>query len=279
MKALWNTIKSSLGLVRPLKAAPLRPLIVSNAAKRLASNAPQGQCFTITLSENPRGWGVQVKQVPRREAEGLEEVATGLFASPSDLPLLAGVTLSVDKGQWITTAPLQVSAAETPNPNGRLYTCDRLLAEGRIFGRQGDPGMPPVVQDLLSPDVVSVLVRDNTVTLERIPSAPWPEIDDHCARILKLHAANLGQPLRAKETRRADPLEAAVWATLETSVLPGLWADGGDLVLLGIDDGMVSIQFQGACVSCPASSLTVSHGIERVLLEEFPDEIFGVTVK
>ena len=39
------------------------------------------------------------------------------------------------------------------------------------------------------------------------------------------------------------------------------------------DDGVVSLELQGACAGCPMSQLTLSMGVERILKEHVP----GVT--
>ena len=57
-------------------------------------------------------------------------------------------------------------------------------------------------------------------------------------------------------------------------IRPNLQADGGDLEYVGVDEeGVVSLELQGACAGCPMSQLTLSMGIERVLKEHVP----GVT--
>jgi Fe-S cluster biogenesis protein NfuA len=56
-------------------------------------------------------------------------------------------------------------------------------------------------------------------------------------------------------------------------IRPAVQADGGDLVLLGADQGKVSIQMVGACGGCPLSMMTLKAGIERILMDRVP----GVT--
>jgi Fe-S cluster biogenesis protein NfuA len=56
-------------------------------------------------------------------------------------------------------------------------------------------------------------------------------------------------------------------------IRPALQADGGDLVLLGAEDGKVSLQLVGACGGCPLSTMTLTAGIERILRDRVP----GVT--
>lgn len=56
-------------------------------------------------------------------------------------------------------------------------------------------------------------------------------------------------------------------------IRPAVQADGGDLVLLGAEDGRVNIQMVGACGGCPLSMMTLKAGIERILMDRVP----GVT--
>jgi Fe-S cluster biogenesis protein NfuA len=53
-------------------------------------------------------------------------------------------------------------------------------------------------------------------------------------------------------------------------IRPAVQADGGDIVLLGADDGTVSLQMVGACGGCPLSMMTLKAGIERILKDRVP---------
>lgn len=68
--------------------------------------------------------------------------------------------------------------------------------------------------------------------------------------------------------------EEKVKATIE-AIRPAIQADGGDIYLRGIDAerGVISVELVGACVSCPASTVTLKAGIERIL----KDRVEGVT--
>ena len=57
-------------------------------------------------------------------------------------------------------------------------------------------------------------------------------------------------------------------------IRPSLQADGGDVKLVDVDEnGVVSVELQGACKGCPMSQLTLANGVERILKERVP----GVT--
>ena len=51
------------------------------------------------------------------------------------------------------------------------------------------------------------------------------------------------------------------------AIRPAIQADGGDIFLRGVDEdtGVVTVELVGACVSCPASTVTLKAGIERIL--------------
>jgi Fe-S cluster biogenesis protein NfuA len=52
---------------------------------------------------------------------------------------------------------------------------------------------------------------------------------------------------------------------------PYLMADGGNVELVEIDGPIVKLRLQGACGSCPSSTMTLKMGIERRLREKIPE--------
>src|SRR3970282_2355329 len=62
---------------------------------------------------------------------------------------------------------------------------------------------------------------------------------------------------------------AVLQETLEY-IRPAIQMDGGDLVLLGVDEGTVNLQMVGACGGCPMSMMTLKAGIERILVDRVP---------
>jgi Fe-S cluster biogenesis protein NfuA len=54
-------------------------------------------------------------------------------------------------------------------------------------------------------------------------------------------------------------------------IRPALQADGGDVELVDIKDGVVSVRLTGGCGCCSMSAMTLKHGIERLLMQEVPE--------
>jgi len=54
-------------------------------------------------------------------------------------------------------------------------------------------------------------------------------------------------------------------------IRPSLQADGGDVELVDVQDGVVKLRLKGSCAGCPMSQMTLAFGIERVLKEKVPE--------
>ena len=53
-------------------------------------------------------------------------------------------------------------------------------------------------------------------------------------------------------------------------IRPALQADGGDVELVDVEDGVVKVRLTGACHGCPMAAMTLKGGIETLLKEEIP---------
>ena len=82
--------------------------------------------------------------------------------------------------------------------------------------------------------------------------------------------------LHVEDQKAAAPAPAVDLAALSDTldyIRPALQADGGDVVLLGVEGGTVNLQLVGACGGCPMATLTLTAGVERILKDRVP----GVT--
>jgi Fe-S cluster biogenesis protein NfuA len=72
-------------------------------------------------------------------------------------------------------------------------------------------------------------------------------------------------------------MQEKVQAALD-KVRPSLQADGGDIELVDVKDGIVKVRLQGHCAGCPMSQMTLRLGVEQYLKEQIPEvkEVVGV---
>jgi Fe-S cluster biogenesis protein NfuA len=55
------------------------------------------------------------------------------------------------------------------------------------------------------------------------------------------------------------------------SIRPALMADGGNVELVAVEDGIVKVRLQGACGTCPSALMTLKQGLEVRVKEEVPE--------
>ena len=58
-------------------------------------------------------------------------------------------------------------------------------------------------------------------------------------------------------------------------IRPVLQADGGNIELVDVVDGIVKVRLTGACAGCQGAQMTLKMGVEKTLKEEIP-EVVGV---
>ncbi len=63
-----------------------------------------------------------------------------------------------------------------------------------------------------------------------------------------------------------EKVEAAL-----AKIRPMLLADGGNVQLVDVTDGVVKVKLTGACGGCPMATMTLKGGIERALKQEVPE--------
>lgn len=68
-----------------------------------------------------------------------------------------------------------------------------------------------------------------------------------------------------------DKIKAAI-----EEIRPFLQSHGGDVEFISYEDGVVNVKLQGACQGCAGAQMTLKNGIQRVLQEQFPDDVKSV---
>lgn len=126
---------------------------------------------------------------------------------------------------------------------------------------------------------------------------PTPDPEELLGELLDLHAAGLAR-LLAGVTPEAlaelveDPVVASMLLVhglhptpLETrvaealaSVRPYLASHGGDVQLLGLEDGVAQLLLKGSCNGCASSAATLELAIESALEQHAPD-LVGLEVE
>ena len=78
-----------------------------------------------------------------------------------------------------------------------------------------------------------------------------------------------------EQQERVEKVEIAL-----DEIRPFLQSDGGDIKLLGIEDGTtVKVQLQGACVGCSVNQMTLKSGVEMTIKKHAPQILEVINVE
>ena len=77
--------------------------------------------------------------------------------------------------------------------------------------------------------------------------------------------------MTAEETH--DNVEKAL-----EEIRPFLMSDGGNIKLLSIEDSIVKVQLEGACMGCSVNQMTLKNGVEATIKKYAPqiEEVINV---
>ncbi len=270
---LFDTLKSALGLQRPIRPVAVGDLELSPAARNQLARLRPDEGLLIDAVPSGDEFTLRVRVV------ALTELPEGLRIFVQDAERMRGLTVDWDGDRFKPVVELALRGVPTPNPDGRLFVTSRLWVDGDPqFYRPEDETQPPLPARILSvPGVVSVLFREHTLTVQREGDASWSTIDTDVEAQLREYLLHCGQALAARERRSAgDDLLQEARDMLARDVAPAVHADGGDIELIDIVDGIARVRMVGACDGCPASELTLRGGIQKALTASFPGLILGV---
>ena len=64
-----------------------------------------------------------------------------------------------------------------------------------------------------------------------------------------------------------------------TEIRPFLEADGGNISLVSVDDNIVKVQLEGACISCSVNQMTLKNGVEATIKKFAPQILEVISVE
>ncbi len=179
------------------------------------------------------------------------------------------------------TSPHSIDTVPTPNPDALMFKVQETLVpvgtyEFKAAAHASDAPLPRRIFDITG--VASVLVAPRFITVSKDAESPWPLLVPSIKDAIRdfLDSGDMAVPEDGLPVDMpTDELSRKVLALLDEFIRPAIAQDGGDIVFLGIEDGVVLVRLIGACGTCPSSTATLAMGVERMLLEEMP-ELRGV---
>ena len=199
--------------------------------------------------------------------ERANKVRVAVFANKS-MATRANLRAEADRwiGEWVGANGGEDSAV--PPGNQAMYAADWTLQPPEVWEdaapaaavKGAGVGAPSVGPDgkVVSPFAASAAGGDQTAAGVAGAAATGEEEEE--------------------EEEPLDPNRELLPLTMENvdealnEVRPYLIADGGNVDVVGIEDGIVAVRMNGACGSCSSSTATLKGGIEKHLVKVFGGE-------
>jgi Fe-S cluster biogenesis protein NfuA len=119
---------------------------------------------------------------------------------------------------------------------------------------------------------------ENVVTVTKFSFEPWkslePSIKEVVAKLSKSHdPESLKCPEKKDNREGLSPDLRQIEEILDRRIRPGLQGDGGDLTCESFEDNILMIKYQGACGTCPSSTMGTLEAIRGILQDEYDPDI------
>ncbi|CRL07370.1 CLUMA_CG020348, isoform A [Clunio marinus] len=180
------------------------------------------------------------------------------------------------------TRTMFIQTQDTPNPDSLKF-----LPGIEVLGKGNTRDFPNATAALSSPlaklifrieGVQSVFFGGDFITVSKQEDAEWrvmkPEI---FAVIMDFFPSGL--PIVFEHSPNADTqinddddeTVQMIKELLDSRIRPTVQEDGGDIIFMGFEDGIVKLKMQGSCSSCPSSIVTLKNGVQNMLQFYIPE--------
>jgi Fe-S cluster biogenesis protein NfuA len=185
----------------------------------------------------------------------------------------------------MTKKHVQLSASPTPNPNAVKFLPNMHFFEsGTVEFQKGSEHIneSPLAQKLLGIDGIDiVMVGFNFVSVTKSQESEWENLLEQIRDCILSHLENdelvinlkYVEEIKNKKNENASEIEIKIRQILDDEIRPAIAMDGGDVELRSFNNGIVTLHLQGACSTCPSSSMTLKMGIENRLKSEIPEVV------
>ncbi|KAL3877206.1 hypothetical protein ACJMK2_034947 [Sinanodonta woodiana] len=181
-----------------------------------------------------------------------------------------------------TARSMFIQVQDTPNPNSLKFIPGvQLLEQGTVdFPNPQSAHSSPLARQLFRIEgIKGVFFGMEFITITKMDDdVDWQILKpDIFATIMDFFASGLPVLTDAQPSADTviepedDETVAMIKELLDTRIRPTVQEDGGDILYMGYENGVVKLKMQGSCTSCPSSVVTLKNGVQNMLQFYIPD--------
>ena len=167
-----------------------------------------------------------------------------------------------------------ISVVDTPNPDTKKFIFDKVIVKegSKEFTRNDDINLK-IVKSIFSVNNIDLIYFDkNFISIRKAKDSDWDDLTKELLAILNQEITEDFKPLVFKEESQFDDdISKRIEEVLNEKIRPAVAMDGGDIRLKSYKDGVAEVLLKGACAGCPSSTVTLKHGVERMIKHYVPE--------
>lgn len=157
-------------------------------------------------------------------------------------------------------------------PGKSVYFASREMAEASALARK--------LFEIA--EVGNIFIADNTITITKTGSNPWPEIGKLIGAKIREHIrsnAPVVDPDFVDKLPGEEEIRKKILDLFEKEINPALGSHGGFVELVEVKGSSVYVRLGGGCQGCASAKMTLKMGIEKIVREKIPEvrEILDAT--
>lgn len=192
-----------------------------------------------------------------------------------------------------------IQTETTPNPDSmRFFPGFVIMDAGKTayFADKSQGSHSPLAGSLLKIEhVTAVFFCDDFITVTKNSMIRWEDVASDVMRTISIYFSEdcegekrsvfaIDENNAMSQSDRSDhdiegeedsEVVLKIKKIIDEKIRPAIAQDGGSLLFVKYVDNIVYVTFQGACVGCPSSIITLKQGIES-MLKYYIDEIQAV---
>ena len=119
---------------------------------------------------------------------------------------------------------------------------------------------------------MKVYLDKNFISIKKNKDSSWDDIvQDILETLNKRISENFNALSFEEESEFTDDISKRIEEVLNDKIRPAVAMDGGDIRLKSFKDGVAEVMLKGACAGCPSSTVTLKHGVERMIKHYVPE--------
>ena len=168
-----------------------------------------------------------------------------------------------------------INVIDTPNPDTKKFVFDKtIVAKGSKEFKKKD-GSVSLVDELFNIGEIELVFLDkNFISIRKSKDTSWEDLTQNVLDLLSKNIKeDYTQLIFEEETKFTDDVSLRIEEVLNEKIRPAVAMDGGDIRLKSFKNGVAEVMLKGACAGCPSSTITLKHGVERMIKHYVPEVI------